>query len=254
MGDATNKVADGEPEPAVRASSTRNAGTANVFPMQFDTAQAAFLAGYLAAGMTQDRQGRHLRRPEDPAGDHLHGRLRRRRGALQQGQEQERPGAGLGQGQAERLLHRTTSSSRTRARRSPTRWSPRAPTSIMPVAGGAGLGTTAAAKASGGKYSVIWVDVDGCESTAQTARSSSPPWSRTSRTPSRTPCVKAAGGEKLPADPGLPRHPGQQRRLAGPVPRVRQQGPGRPEGRGRQAQGGHHRRHRSRSTSAAQPK
>ena len=36
---------------------------------------------------------------------------------------------------------------------------------IMPVAGGAGLGTTAAAKASNGKYSVIWVDVDGCQST-----------------------------------------------------------------------------------------
>jgi basic membrane protein A len=36
----------------------------------------------------------------------------------------------------------------------------------MPVAGGAGLGTAAAAKA-GAKFSVIWVDVDGCESAPQ---------------------------------------------------------------------------------------
>jgi basic membrane protein A len=38
---------------------------------------------------------------------------------------------------------------------------------IMPVAGGAGLGTAAAAQGSAGKVSVIWVDVDGCESAPQ---------------------------------------------------------------------------------------
>jgi len=38
---------------------------------------------------------------------------------------------------------------------------------IMPVAGGAGLGTADAALSSGGKFSVIWVDVDGCESAAR---------------------------------------------------------------------------------------
>jgi basic membrane protein A and related proteins len=38
---------------------------------------------------------------------------------------------------------------------------------IFPVAGGAGLGSTAAAKASKGKVSVIWVDTDGCISDAK---------------------------------------------------------------------------------------
>jgi basic membrane protein A and related proteins len=38
---------------------------------------------------------------------------------------------------------------------------------ILPVAGGTGLGTAAAAQASGGKYAVIWVDQDGCNSAAQ---------------------------------------------------------------------------------------
>ncbi len=38
---------------------------------------------------------------------------------------------------------------------------------IMPVAGGTGLGTAAAAQASNGKFSVIWVDQDGCISAAQ---------------------------------------------------------------------------------------
>jgi basic membrane protein A len=38
---------------------------------------------------------------------------------------------------------------------------------IFPVAGGTGLGSGAAAAASGGKVSVIWVDTDGCESAQQ---------------------------------------------------------------------------------------
>jgi basic membrane protein A len=38
---------------------------------------------------------------------------------------------------------------------------------IFPVAGGAGLGAGAAAQSSGGKVSVIWVDTDGCVSAAQ---------------------------------------------------------------------------------------
>jgi basic membrane protein A len=38
---------------------------------------------------------------------------------------------------------------------------------IFPVAGGTGLGAGAAAQASGGKVNVIWVDTDGCKSAAQ---------------------------------------------------------------------------------------
>ena len=38
---------------------------------------------------------------------------------------------------------------------------------VMPVAGGTGLGTAAGAQQSSGKYSVIWVDQDGCKSAQQ---------------------------------------------------------------------------------------
>lgn len=38
---------------------------------------------------------------------------------------------------------------------------------IYPVAGGTGLGTAAAAQASGGKASIIWVDTDGCTAAPQ---------------------------------------------------------------------------------------
>src|SRR5262249_23893652 len=38
---------------------------------------------------------------------------------------------------------------------------------IFPVAGGTGLGSAAAAKASGGKAVVLWVDTDGCVSASQ---------------------------------------------------------------------------------------
>jgi basic membrane protein A len=41
---------------------------------------------------------------------------------------------------------------------------------LFPVAGGAGLGATAAAQTSAGKVSVIWVDTDGCVSVASACK------------------------------------------------------------------------------------
>ena len=38
---------------------------------------------------------------------------------------------------------------------------------VLPVAGGTGVGSAAAAAASGGQLSVIWIDTDGCDSVAQ---------------------------------------------------------------------------------------
>ena len=53
----------------------------------FDTDEAGFLGGYAAAELLEDRRRRHLRRPADPVGHHLHGRLRRRREVLQRPEE-----------------------------------------------------------------------------------------------------------------------------------------------------------------------
>ena len=48
----------------------------NAKPILFDTSQAAYLAGYVAAATSDDRQGRDLRRHPDPVRHDLHGRLR----------------------------------------------------------------------------------------------------------------------------------------------------------------------------------
>ena len=68
----------------------------NLKPLVFNTAESSFLAGYLAAGMSQDQEGWHLRRRQDPHRDDLHGRLQPRRGLLQQTEERGRQGARLG--------------------------------------------------------------------------------------------------------------------------------------------------------------
>ena len=52
MGDATTKVAKANPNQQF-AIVDANPNVSNVYPMQFDTAQAAFLAGYLAAGYSK---------------------------------------------------------------------------------------------------------------------------------------------------------------------------------------------------------
>src|SRR5690606_7331661 len=49
MGEATTEVASANPDQQFGIVDA-SVGLANVYPMQFDTAQAAFLAGYLAAG------------------------------------------------------------------------------------------------------------------------------------------------------------------------------------------------------------
>jgi len=52
MGDATTKIAKANPN-AQFGIVDSGSGNSNIYPMQFDTAQAAFLAGYLAAGYSK---------------------------------------------------------------------------------------------------------------------------------------------------------------------------------------------------------
>ena len=78
----------------------------NLKPLVFNTAQSSFLAGYVAAGMSQTKKVGHLRRAEVPDGHDLHGRLRPGRGVLQHPEEGRRAGARLGRGQAGRPVRR----------------------------------------------------------------------------------------------------------------------------------------------------
>ena len=166
MTDAVTKIAKKNPDQQYAQIDSASSG-ANVYGLQYNTAQGGFLGGYLAAGMTQDRQGRDVRRPQHPAGHDLHGRLLGGRAVLQQAEGQERPGARLGRGQPEgrhvrQLVHR-----RQQGQADHPAVQQQGADIVFPVAGGTGLGSAAAAAASGGQLTVIWVDTDGCESVAQ---------------------------------------------------------------------------------------
>ena len=122
-------------------SSTPTPAGPNVYGLQFNTAQGAFLGGYLAAAMTQDRQGRDVRRPQHPAGHDLHGRLLGGRAVLQQAEGQERPGARLERERTRRPARSPSRSpTRTRASRSAQAFIQQGADVIFPVAGGTGLG------------------------------------------------------------------------------------------------------------------
>ena len=67
----------------------------NIKPLLYDTAQAAFLAGYAGRRLHQDRCHRHLRRSAVPDRHDLHGRLQAGRRVLRQGEGQGRQGRRL---------------------------------------------------------------------------------------------------------------------------------------------------------------
>ena len=98
---------------------------------------------------------------------------------------------------------------------------------IMPVAGGTGLGTAAAAQASGGKFSVIWVDQDGCVSAAQLLHRVPEHRAEEHRGRGRGRRAQADAGGTLTGGGsiGTLANNGVRARA---VPRLRQQGPGRP--------------------------
>ena len=102
----------------------------NSYGIQFNTAQGAFLGGYLAAGMSKTGKVATWGGSQHPAGDDLHGRLLGGRPVLQQAEQQERPGARLGREEPE-VAARSPSRSptRTRASRSARPSSTRARTS-----------------------------------------------------------------------------------------------------------------------------
>ena len=76
LGDATQAMAEANPDQKFSiVDYAYDPVLPNVLGQVFNTQEAGFLAGYLAAGVTQDRRGRHLWRLTDPASYRLHGWL-----------------------------------------------------------------------------------------------------------------------------------------------------------------------------------
>ncbi|HEX6969761.1 MAG TPA: BMP family ABC transporter substrate-binding protein [Micromonosporaceae bacterium] len=165
MGEATEQVAKSYPDKQFGIVDSK-LGATNVYPMQFDTAQAAFLAGYLAAGYSKTgKVGTYGGMKIPPVTIFMDGFAD---GVAHYNKVKGTNVQVLGWDKATQNGSFTNDFvKQDEGRKVSDTLVAQGADVIMPVAGGAGLGTAAAAQASGGGYAVIWVDVDGCESAQQ---------------------------------------------------------------------------------------
>jgi basic membrane protein A len=165
MGDATNKIAAQFPDKQFAIVDFK-AEPSNVFSMQFDTAQAAFLAGYLAAGYSKSGVvatygGMNIA----PVTIFMDGFVD---GVAYYNEKKGANVQVLGWDKASQTgTFAESFVDQARGKALSDAFVAQGADVIFPVAGGTGLGTAAAAQASNGQYVVIWVDIDGCESAAQ---------------------------------------------------------------------------------------
>lgn len=164
MTDATKQVSTANPTQQF-AIVDSGAPNANVYPMQFHTEQAAFLAGYLAAGMTKSGTvGTYGGLKIPPVTIFMDGFAD---GVAHYNKTKSKTVRVVGWDKAAQSGSFTNDFVKQDAgKQVGDTLAAQGADIIMPVAGGAGLGTASSAKTSG-KVSVIWVDVDGCESAAQ---------------------------------------------------------------------------------------
>jgi basic membrane protein A len=164
MGDATTKVATENPKQQFGIVDSKLAQT-NVFPMQFATEQAAFLAGYLAAGYSKaGKVGTFGGMKIPPVTVFMDGFAD---GVAHYNKVKSKNVQLLGWDKTKQNGSFTDDFvSQAKGKSVTDTLVSQGADVIMPVAGGAGLGTAAVAKASSGKVSVIWVDQDGCKSAA----------------------------------------------------------------------------------------
>ncbi|WDZ88015.1 BMP family lipoprotein [Micromonospora cathayae] len=199
MGTATSKIAAANPNQQFGIVDAKLPET-NVYPMQFDTAQAGFLAGYLAAGMSKSKKvGTYGGMKIPPVTIFMDGFVD---GVAHYNKTKNATVQPLGWDKATQNGSFTNDFvKQDEGKKVGDALVAQGADIIMPVAGGAGLGTTAAAQASGGKYNTIWVDVDGCESTPNCPAIIS---TVVKNIPDavKEAVVKAAKGEKLEATPG----------------------------------------------------
>jgi basic membrane protein A len=143
---------------------------ANMYGMQFNTAQGAFLAGYLAAGMTKTGKVAEFGGlPISPVTVYMDGfwegvqYYNAHKGTHVQvlGWNEHNPSGGSIVGGPNAFIDQSA------GKRVATNFIQQGADIIFPVAGGTGLGAAAAAQQSGGKVSIIWVDFDGCFSVPQ---------------------------------------------------------------------------------------
>ena len=166
MGSAVAKIAKANPQQHYAEIDAPSSGK-NVYGLQYNTAQGAFLGGYLAAGMTKTgKVGTFGGLNIPPVTIYMDGFWegvqyynKHNNGHVQVlGWNEKNPQGGTF-AQSFTDLNKGKQISQSLIQQGAD--------IIFPVAGGTGLGAGAAAQASGGKVSVIWVDTDGCKSAPQ---------------------------------------------------------------------------------------
>ena len=139
----------------------------NVQGLEYDTAQCGFLAGYLAAGYSRTGKVATFGGMNIPSvtiymdgfweGVQYYNQQKGKSVQVLGWDEKNQKGGTFAQSFTDQNKGRSITQS----------FISQGADIIFPVAGGTGLGSGAAAAASGGKVSVIWVDTDGCVSAQQ---------------------------------------------------------------------------------------
>ena len=139
----------------------------NVYGLQYNTAQGGFLGGYLAASMTKTGKVATFGGLNIPPvtiymdgfweGVQYFNKTKGKNVQVLGWNEKNQKGGTFAQSFIDQNKGRSISQAFVQ----------QGADIIFPVAGGTGLGAGAAAQASGGKVSVLWVDTDGCVSAAQ---------------------------------------------------------------------------------------
>jgi basic membrane protein A len=165
MGDATKKVATENASSQFAIVDSGSTGS-NVYPMQFATQQAAFLAGYLAAGYSKTGKVATfggLKIP--PVTIFMDGFAD---GVAYYNQAKSKNVQVLGWDKAKQTgTFSDDFASSAKGKALANTFVSQGADIVFPVAGGTGLGAADVAKSSGGKVTIIWVDQDGCKSAAQ---------------------------------------------------------------------------------------
>jgi basic membrane protein A len=166
MSDAVKQAAAKNPDTHFAEVDAPSSGP-NDYGIQFNTAQGAFLGGYLAAGMTKTGTVATFGGLNIPPvtiymdgfweGVQYYNSKHGKSVKVLGWDEKNQKGGTFAQSFTDQNQGKQISQT----------FIQQGADIIFPVAGGTGLGAGAAAQASGGKANVIWVDTDGCESAAQ---------------------------------------------------------------------------------------
>jgi basic membrane protein A len=166
MTDAVTKIAKKNPDQQYAQIDSASSGK-NVYGLQYNTAQGGFLGGYLAAGMSKTGKvatygGLNI----PPVTIYMDGFWE---GVQYYNKQNSKNVQVLGWDEKNQKggTFANSFTDANKGKQITQQFQQQGADIVFPVAGGTGVGSGAAAAASGGQLSVIWVDTDGCESVAQ---------------------------------------------------------------------------------------